>query len=54
MTMQILAVATFITVSLPLAAHAQGTIRGSEAGASAPSPSISTISAAGLRAIVAW
>jgi hypothetical protein len=35
MKMRILAVATFVVVSLPFAAHAQGTFRGAEEGAAA-------------------
>src|SRR5262247_2261725 len=35
MKMKILAVATFVLVSLPFVAHAQGTIRGAEEGAAA-------------------
>jgi hypothetical protein len=35
MKMKILAVATFVVVSLPFAAYAQGTIRGAEEGAAA-------------------
>ena len=35
MKMKILAVATFVIVSLPFAAHAQGTMRGAEKGAAA-------------------
>ena len=35
MKMKILTVATFVIVSLPFAAHAQGTIRGAEEGAAA-------------------
>ena len=43
MKMKILAVATFVTMSLPFAAYPQGPIRGAEGGASrpVPSPSIS-------------
>src|SRR5262249_61043008 len=35
MKIKTLAVATFVVVSLPFAAHAQGTIRGAEEGAAA-------------------
>jgi hypothetical protein len=35
MKMRILAVATFVLVGLPFAAHAQGTVRGAEEGAAA-------------------
>src|SRR5215468_2715283 len=35
MKMKILTVATFVVVSLPIVAHAQGTIRGAEEGAAA-------------------
>src|SRR5215468_5414130 len=35
MKMKILTVAAFVLVSLPLAAHAQGTVRGAEEGAAA-------------------
>ncbi|HLK84298.1 MAG TPA: hypothetical protein VKT99_22785 [Xanthobacteraceae bacterium] len=38
MKMKILAVATFVIVSLPLAAQAQGTSRGAGEGASQPAP----------------
>lgn len=39
MKMKTLAVATFVIISLPLAAHAQGTMRGVQEGASQPAPS---------------
>jgi predicted small secreted protein len=41
MKMTILAVAAFVIVSLPLAAHAQGTTRGAEEGSPQPAPSSS-------------
>jgi hypothetical protein len=38
MKMKILAAATFVIISLPLTAHAQGTMRGAQEGASQPGP----------------